>query len=185
MITAHPTEVRRKTVLDHVEPSPSCSIVGPRAATARPNSQRSTTAAAGSADALADRRGPPVEAAGPRRDQRGAALLPIEHLRDGAGAPARSRSTRRVRPVGHELHNPRAISMGSWIGGDRDGNPYVTADVLRLAVEAQATEALRPAPRALTGLSRELSMSARLITPTRGAALARRRLARRLAVPRR
>ena len=60
-------------------------------------------------------------------------------------------------------------SMGSWIGGDRDGNPFVTADVLRLAVDVQATTAFDHHLTALHALSRELSMSARLITPTSGA----------------
>ncbi len=35
-----------------------------------------------------------------------------------------------------------AIRMGSWIGGDRDGNPFVTADVLRFAIGRQAATAL-------------------------------------------
>ena len=34
------------------------------------------------------------------------------------------------------------ISMGSWIGGDRDGNPFVTAEVMRLATSRQAEVAL-------------------------------------------
>ncbi|MEO6570516.1 MAG: phosphoenolpyruvate carboxylase, partial [Ilumatobacteraceae bacterium] len=68
--------------------------------------------------------------------------------------------------VGAVVHNPRAISMGSWIGGDRDGNPFVTASVLRLAVEMQAAEVYRHHLTALFELSRDLSMSARLITPT-------------------
>jgi len=56
--------------------------------------------------------------------------------------------------------------MGSWIGGDRDGNPFVTAPVLKLAVESQATEAFAHHLGAIHDLSRELSMSIRLITPT-------------------
>ena len=32
--------------------------------------------------------------------------------------------------------------MGSWIGGDRDGNPFVNADVLRQAIEMQSKRVL-------------------------------------------
>ena len=64
---------------------------------------------------------------------------------------------------------PRAkpvVQMGSWIGGDRDGNPFVTADVLNNAVDQQATTALTHHLNAIFELSLELSMSSRLITPT-------------------
>ncbi len=65
-----------------------------------------------------------------------------------------------------DLDTFRTISMGSWIGGDRDGNPFVTADVLHYAVGRQAFVALRRHLATLDRLSKELSMSARLITPT-------------------
>jgi phosphoenolpyruvate carboxylase len=58
------------------------------------------------------------------------------------------------------------VQMGSWIGGDRDGNPFVTADVLNMAVERQASTALTHHLAAIFQLSLELSMSSRLITPT-------------------
>jgi phosphoenolpyruvate carboxylase len=64
---------------------------------------------------------------------------------------------------------PRArpvVRMGSWIGGDRDGNPFVTADVLGMAIDRQATTALTHHLDAVFQLSLELSMSSRLITPT-------------------
>ena len=66
-------------------------------------------------------------------------------------------------------HAPRAlpaVRMGSWIGGDRDGNPFVTADVLGMAVDRQATTALTHHLAAVFDLSLELSMSSRLIKPT-------------------
>ncbi len=66
-------------------------------------------------------------------------------------------------------HAPRAlpvVRMGSWIGGDRDGNPFVTAEVLQMAVDRQATTALSHHLNAVFQLSLELSMSLRLITPT-------------------
>ena len=56
--------------------------------------------------------------------------------------------------------------MGSWIGGDRDGNPFVTADVMRLAVGRQTHVALERHLSSVYRLSRALSLSARLITPT-------------------
>jgi phosphoenolpyruvate carboxylase len=64
------------------------------------------------------------------------------------------------------VDNPRLISMGSWIGGDRDGNPFVTAAALRLAAESNARTALEHHLENLAGLSRALSMSARLVVPT-------------------
>ena len=64
------------------------------------------------------------------------------------------------------IDTSRAVSMGSWIGGDRDGNPFVTADVMRLAIGRQAQIALGHHLDELWRLSVELSMSVRLITPT-------------------
>jgi phosphoenolpyruvate carboxylase len=65
-----------------------------------------------------------------------------------------------------DLETSRAISMGSWIGGDRDGNPFVTADVLRLAIGRHVNVALGHHLAEILRLSTELSMSQRLITPT-------------------
>lgn len=58
------------------------------------------------------------------------------------------------------------LQPGSWIGGDRDGNPFVTADAVRRATTRQAETALGHHLDELVHLADELSMSDRLVTPT-------------------
>ncbi len=61
---------------------------------------------------------------------------------------------------------PPVIRMGSWIGGDRDGNPFVTADVVRYALDRQSAVAFAHHLNGLGRLAISLSMSSRLVTPT-------------------
>ncbi|MEO3760469.1 phosphoenolpyruvate carboxylase [Mycobacterium sp. B14F4] len=65
-------------------------------------------------------------------------------------------------PDAELLHEPM-VRPGSWIGGDRDGNPNVTADVVRLATGSAAYTALDHYFAEITALEEELSMSARLV----------------------
>ena len=58
------------------------------------------------------------------------------------------------------------LRMGHWIGGDRDGNPNVTADTLRHALGRQADVALRFYLREVHELGSELSLSAFLVPVT-------------------
>ncbi|OBK43357.1 phosphoenolpyruvate carboxylase [Mycobacterium kubicae] len=58
------------------------------------------------------------------------------------------------------------LQPGSWIGGDRDGNPNVTAQVVRLATGSAAYTALAHYLAELTELEQELSMSSRLLKVT-------------------
>jgi phosphoenolpyruvate carboxylase len=52
--------------------------------------------------------------------------------------------------------------MGHWIGGDRDGNPFVTASTLQHALSRQCEVALRFYLREVHALGAELSMSGTL-----------------------
>ncbi|MEP6837709.1 MAG: phosphoenolpyruvate carboxylase, partial [Bradyrhizobium sp.] len=54
------------------------------------------------------------------------------------------------------------LRMGSWIGGDRDGNPFVTADVMRGTLKLQSSRVLRFYLEELHVLGSELSMAAHL-----------------------
>ena len=58
------------------------------------------------------------------------------------------------------------LRMGQWIGGDRDGNPNVTAQTLRLALKSQADMAIRHHLTELHHLGAELSVSAMLTSVT-------------------
>jgi phosphoenolpyruvate carboxylase len=60
----------------------------------------------------------------------------------------------------------RVVRMGTWIGGDRDGNPFVTADVLSTALARQTVTAFEFHLDHLNELGRALSMSDRLVTPS-------------------
>lgn len=55
------------------------------------------------------------------------------------------------------------VRPGSWIGGDRDGNPNVTGEVVTLATGSAAYTALEHYFDELAALEQELSMSARLV----------------------
>ena len=55
------------------------------------------------------------------------------------------------------------LRMGQWIGGDRDGNPNVSADTLNYALSRQAEVALRHYLTEVHFLGGELSLSAMLV----------------------
>jgi phosphoenolpyruvate carboxylase len=54
------------------------------------------------------------------------------------------------------------LRMGSWIGGDRDGNPFVTAEVMHGTLRLQSTRILRFYLEELHALGAELSLAAHL-----------------------
>ena len=54
------------------------------------------------------------------------------------------------------------LRMGSWIGGDRDGNPFVTAEVMRGTLKMQSSRVMRFYLEELHVLGSELSLAAHL-----------------------
>ncbi|MDQ7990248.1 MAG: phosphoenolpyruvate carboxylase [Candidatus Dactylopiibacterium sp.] len=70
--------------------------------------------------------------------------------------------SRRGEGSGH-LDLPSFLRMGSWIGGDRDGNPFVTADILRRALQLQSQVIFNFYIDEVLRLSNRLSLSSELV----------------------
>ncbi|MGA8892120.1 MAG: phosphoenolpyruvate carboxylase, partial [Anaeromyxobacteraceae bacterium] len=158
VLTAHPTEARRRTVLDHVAEAAAAleGIADPRA---------------GSADrAQAEERlREVVTALVATRDERTSRPTPYDEVRTGLlvfqrtlldAVPAVYRElSARLEAAwpGTGLRVPPFLRFGTWIGGDRDGNPFVTADVTRFALERQRAAVLERHESDARALWRELS----------------------------
>jgi phosphoenolpyruvate carboxylase len=73
-----------------------------------------------------------------------------------------------VDPAWQGVAIPSFLRIGSWIGGDRDGNPHVTADVLRRTLGMQSERALRFYLDELHWLGSELSLDERIVAVSPG-----------------
>ena len=60
----------------------------------------------------------------------------------------------------------RPLTFGTWIGGDRDGNPNITPEITKAAVVLQVGHAIRTTIAAMDQLRQMLSVSIRIIGST-------------------
>lgn len=79
---------------------------------------------------------------------------------------AEVREALRARWRGHDLLARPILRPGSWIGGDRDGNPNVTGEVVERATRRAATVIFGHYLKELVALEKSLSQSIRLVTIT-------------------
>jgi phosphoenolpyruvate carboxylase len=168
VLTAHPTEVQRKSILE-------C-----QSAVATLLQRRETAARDGeSLEALDDELECLVLTLWQTATLRGTRLRVIDEIDNGLSFYHSTflrelprlhldleRALRDDAVLGSAYQLPTVMRMGSWIGGDRDGNPYVTADVLSAAISRQAAVALRHYLDEVHALGSELSLSRGLATPT-------------------
>ena len=146
VMTAHPTEARRRTTIDKLarvfgvlreldERSPT------------PDRRRPAPAAGHRPGAVGLRR-PPRRRADRLDEVRGGPrpLLLDAGRRDPADLPRPRGGGRRVLPGRPRTARPRCrrcSGFGSWIGGDRDGNPFVTPETTVAALELMREQCLR------------------------------------------
>jgi len=79
---------------------------------------------------------------------------------------AEVRAALRARWPEHSLLERPILRPGSWIGGDRDGNPNVTGEVVQRATHRAGAVAFGHYLTELDGLEKTLSLSARLVAVT-------------------
>jgi phosphoenolpyruvate carboxylase len=158
VLTAHPTEARRRTVLDHLaEASAALEALGdPRAGAGE--RARAEERLREVVTALVATRGSRTDRPSPQDEVRAGIRVFERTLLDAVPAVYRELASRLATAwPGETFHVPPFLRFGSWIGGDRDGNPFITAEVTRYALERQRAIALGRHAADAQALSRELS----------------------------
>ncbi|MFQ3247016.1 MAG: phosphoenolpyruvate carboxylase [Arenicella sp.] len=65
---------------------------------------------------------------------------------------------------GQAIELPNIVRFGTWVGGDRDGNPFVTPEITRNALRMQQIEVLSEYARRVDSLSKILTHSIDQVT---------------------
>ncbi|MFZ6759586.1 phosphoenolpyruvate carboxylase [Undibacterium sp. Ji50W] len=165
VLTAHPTEVQRKSILN-------CQMVITRLLDERDRMQLTPEESAANEEAI----GRAVLTLWQTRMLRTSKLSVLDEVENGlsfydytflrelphlyAGLEDLLAS-KDATFAQHEL--PSFMKMGSWIGGDRDGNPFVTATVLEKTLAMQAARAFKFYLEELHTLGSQLSMANLLV----------------------
>ena len=166
VLTAHPTEVQRKSILN-------CQMVIARLLDERDRIQLTPDEAEANADAL--RRA--VLTLWQTRMLRTEKLSVMDEVSNGLSyfdytflrelprlyANLEDRLATRDRSWG-ALELPNFLQVGSWIGGDRDGNPFVTAEILEKALATQAEKVLTYYMDEVHTLGSQLSVAQGLVS---------------------
>src|SRR3954447_26008366 len=166
VLTAHPTEVQRKSILD-------CQLEIARLLTERDRTQLTPDEQVQNEEAI--RRS--VLTLWQTRILRELRLTVNDEIENGL-AYYRYTFLRQLPKVYAEMEDLLAehgfaktktanfLKLGSWIGGDRDGNPYVTEDVMRHALTRHCATALDFYFGEIHELGGELSQSVRIVETT-------------------
>jgi phosphoenolpyruvate carboxylase len=156
VLTAHPTEVRRKSMIDHRNRIAELMALK--------DAGRSETPDGDDVDEAIYRQIALLWQTRVLRRERLYVTDEVEtalsYLRDVFLPTLPALYQRWDRALGERA--PSFLRPGSWIGGDRDGNPFVTADSLRTALGKSCEAVIGYYLEALSGLGAELSISSDL-----------------------
>ena len=153
VLTAHPTEVRRKSIIDHRNRIAALMALKDGGAEETPEGDRIDDAIRRQVALLWQTRAL-------RRERLGVAdevETALSYLRDVFLPALPALYARWDRALGERT--PSFLTPGTWIGGDRDGNPFVTAASLKAALARAAEAVIGHYLDAVHQLGAELSVS--------------------------
>ncbi|MFO6420180.1 phosphoenolpyruvate carboxylase [Hylemonella sp. W303a] len=169
VLTAHPTEVQRKSILDAERTIAHLLAqrdeIKARAAGVDPRRDKLTPRELAANEAQLRAR---VLQLWQTRLVRGSKLAVADEI-DNALSYYEPTFLREIPAIYTQLEEALGapvhdfLRMGHWIGGDRDGNPYVTAKTMEQALMRQSEVALRHYLHEVHLLGTELSVSERLV----------------------
>ena len=154
VLTAHPTEVRRKSMIDHRNHIAALMAMRDRGLAETPDGDLVDEAITRQIALLWQTRVLRRERLGVSDEVETA----LSYLRDVFLPTLPALYQRWDRAIGGRV--PPFLRPGTWIGGDRDGNPFVNADSLRTALGRASEAALQFYLDAVHRLGAELSISA-------------------------
>ncbi|MBM3719918.1 MAG: phosphoenolpyruvate carboxylase [Actinobacteria bacterium] len=155
VFTAHPTEAARRSVLSKLRTI--SNLLQQEPSTTRDSSIAETIDLLWQTDELRLGRPEPL-------DEAVNALYYLDDLFRHTVPQVLDLLVARLRELGIEIElTATPLRFGSWIGGDRDGNPHVTADVSKQAIVLQMGHAIRVTLEAVDELRQALSVSQRLV----------------------
>ncbi|TPG48355.1 phosphoenolpyruvate carboxylase [Sphingomonas glacialis] len=156
VLTAHPTEVRRKSMIDHRNRIAALMRLRDAEVTETPDGDDVEEAILRQIALLWQTRVLRRE----RLYVTDEVEIALSYLRDVFLPALPALYQRWDRALGERV--PSFLKPGSWIGGDRDGNPFVTAESLKAALAKASEAVLGYYMDAVHALGAELSISTQL-----------------------
>lgn len=153
VLTAHPTEVRRKSMIDHKNRIAELMRLRDQGVTETPDGDQVEEAILRQIALLWQTRVLRREKLGVPDEVETA----LSYFRDVFLPVLPALYARWDRALGDRA--PSFLRPGSWIGGDRDGNPFVTAESMRFALARAAETVLDHYLESVHALGAELSIS--------------------------
>jgi phosphoenolpyruvate carboxylase len=158
VFTAHPTEAARRSVLNKL--NEIAALLDTPKSVVQDERLAETVDLLWQTDELRLNRPEPL-------DEAMNALYYLDDLAKNTVPEVLNDFARELKRLGIELPvTSRPLTFGTWIGGDRDGNPNITPAITEQAVVLQVSHAIRTTIAAMDRLRQMLSVSTRITGAT-------------------